>query len=358
MPVHNADIAKIFAKVADLLEIQGANPFRVRAYRNAARQISSLSRSVRDMLEQNKSLSDLPGIGEDLAGKIETIVETGNLPLLQELMEQSAPELDELLKIPGLGPKRAQTLFKELNVTNLNELREAAESNKIRELDGFGEKTEKKILQGLEQRTSEERTKLAVVEEVAKSLTEYFDASKAVKKIIVAGSYRRRKETVGDLDILVTCRKGSKEKVMTRFVEYDDVEQVVSQGKTRSTIILKSGLQVDLRAVAAVSYGAALHYFTGSKAHNIAVRKMGQKKNLKINEYGVFDNRDKRIAGKTEREVYEKVDLPCIEPEMREHRGEIEAARKGRLPELITLDQILGDLHSHTKETDVTVWRR
>lgn len=215
MPVHNADIAKIFAKVADLLEIQGANPFRVRAYRNAARQISSLSRSVRDMLEQNKSLSDLPGIGEDLAGKIETIVETGNLPLLQELMEQSAPELDELLKIPGLGPKRAQTLFKELNVTNLNELREAAESNKIRELDGFGEKTEKKILQGLEQRTSEERTKLAVVEEVAKSLTEYFDASKAVKKIIVAGSYRRRKETVGDLDILVTCRKGSKEKVMT-----------------------------------------------------------------------------------------------------------------------------------------------
>lgn len=352
MPVHNADIAKIFAKVADLLEIQGANPFRVRAYRNAARQISSLSRSVRDMLEQNKSLTDLPGIGEDLAGKIETIVETGTLPLLQELMKQSAPELDELLRIPGLGPKRAQTLFKELHVTNLVELRGAAEKRKIRDLHGFGEKTEKQILQGLEQRTSEQRTKLAVVEEVAKSLTEYLDASNATKKIMVAGSYRRRKETVGDLDILVTCRQGSQEKVMTRFVEYDDVEQVVSQGKTRSTVILRSGLQVDLRAVAAVSYGAALHYFTGSKAHNIAVRKMGQKKNLKINEYGVFDNRDKRIAGKTEEEVYEKVDLPYIEPEMREDRGEIEAAKMGRLPQLITLDQILGDLHSHTKETD------
>ncbi|MFO7740083.1 MAG: DNA polymerase/3'-5' exonuclease PolX [Desulfatiglandaceae bacterium] len=350
MPVQNSDVSDIFNKVADLLEIEGANPFRVRAYRNAARAISSLPRSVSDMIESEENLTELPGIGEDLAGKIKEVVQTGSLAQLEALESSTPSELSRLMKVAGLGPKRVKAIYENLGVVDLKSLKEAAEKGKVRELEGFGKKTEQTILEELEDvEDREERIKLMEAEQRASPLVAYLRKTKGIKEITVAGSYRRRKETVGDLDILVTCKKGSN--VMDRFAEYEDVKKVVSKGTTRSTIVLRSGLHVDLRVLRQVSYGAALHYFTGSKAHNIAVRKLGVKKKLKINEYGVFKGK-KRTAGKTEKQVFEAVNLPYIEPELRENRGEVEAAQKGSLPQLVGLDDIRGDLHAHTKETD------
>lgn len=350
MPVQNADVAEIFQKVADLLDIQGANPFRVRAYRNAARTVSSLPRNVSEMIENKGDLTKLAGIGKDLAEKIHEIVETGTLGQLEEIEKETPPELNELMKIDGLGPKRVKVLYRDLGVSGLKSLREAAEKGKVRDLEGFGKKTEQKILENLQQAGGGEgRIKLPEAEQRAQPLVDYLGKTKGIRKITVAGSFRRRKETVGDLDILVTCKKGSK--VMDRFVQYEDIRKVVSKGKTRSTVVLRSGLQVDLRVLPQVSYGAALHYFTGSKSHNIAVRKIGVKKGLKINEYGVFKG-DERVAGKTEKEVYDRVGLPYIQPELREGRGEVEAAQKNQLPNLIELQDLLGDLHTHTKDTD------
>jgi DNA polymerase (family 10) len=350
MPIHNRDVAEIFDRMADLLEIQGANPFRVRAYRNAARTVGDLPRSVADMIAEEEDLSELPGIGKDLAGKIGEIVRTGSLAALEELTREVPAGLAELTALPGLGPKRVKVLHDELGVSDLEDLQRIALKQRIRELRGFGAKTEERILRALRRRTqTEQRHRLAEVEEIAQMLVAYLRSVTGVKQVVVAGSYRRRKETVGDLDILVTCRKDSP--VMERFVEYDEVEEVVAQGTTRSTVLLRSGLQVDVRVVAEASYGAALHYFTGSKAHNIAIRQMGVRKKLKINEYGVFKG-TRRIAGRTEEEVFAQVGLPYIEPELRENQGEIEAALKKRLPKIVTLEDIRGDLHSHTKATD------
>ena len=350
MPIHNTDIADIFNKVANLLDIEGANPFRVRAYRNAARTLSSLPRNVSDMIAENHDLTNLAGIGKDLAGKIKEIVETGSLSQLEEIESKTPAELNRLMKISGLGPKRVKALHRNLGISGLKELREAAEKEKIRKLDGFGPKTEQAILEDLERMGGQkERIKLPEAEQRAGPLLAYLKKVNGLREIIVAGSFRRRKETVGDLDILVTCKKGSR--VMDRFAGYEDVRKVISKGKTRSSVVLRSGLQVDLRVLPQVSYGAALHYFTGSKSHNIAVRKLAVKKGLKINEYGVF-KKDKRIAGKTEKEVYDTVKLAFIEPELRENRGEVEAARQGRLPDLIKVEDLRGDLHAHTKETD------
>jgi DNA polymerase (family X) len=350
MPVQNSDVSHIFNKVADLLEIEGANPFRVRAYRNAARSVAGLPRNVKDMIDSEEDLSDLPGIGKDLAGKIEEIARTGSLGQLEELEGRTPGALSELMKLEGLGPKKVKALHQHLNVVTLKDLEEAARQGRVKELEGFGEKTEQKILEELESfEGTEARIKLMEAEQRAEPLVAYLKKGKGIKDTTVAGSYRRRKETVGDLDILVTCRKGSK--VMDRFVAYEDVKKVISKGKTRATVVLRSGLHVDLRVLPQVSYGAALHYFTGSKAHNIAVRKLGVNRGLKINEYGVFKG-DARIAGKTENEVYEQVDLPYIEPELRENRGEVEAAQKGNLPHLIGIGDLRGDLHAHTKATD------
>jgi DNA polymerase (family 10) len=350
MPVHNSDIAEIFNTMADLLDIEGANQFRVRAYRNAARTIGGFSQSAADMVERGEDLTALPDIGKDLAGKIKEIVETGDLGALQKLERRTPSELSSLMKIAGLGPKRVKVLYQELGITTLEGLKKAAESGKIRELEGFGEKTEEAIIEEIEHKGAEKgRIKLIIAEQIADPLVHYLQAVEGVKEVVVAGSYRRRKETVGDLDILVTCKKGSE--VMERFVNYEDVKKVISEGKTRSTVQLRTGLQIDVRVVPQVSYGAALHYFTGSQAHNIAVRKMGVREKLKINEYGVFRGED-RVAGKSEQEVYEQVDLPYIEPELRENWGEIEAAQQDKLPSLVTLKDIRGDLHTHTKETD------
>jgi DNA polymerase (family 10) len=349
MPIHNVDVAEIFNKVADLLEILDENPFRVRAYRNAARVMGGLSQSVAAMVEERKDLTELPGIGKDLAGKIGEIVKTGYLSQLQDLEDRIPPQLIRLMKIPGLGPKRVKTLYDQLNITSLEDLKKSAEEGEIRKLKGFGEKTEAAILAEMGREKKEERIKLNVAEEVANAVVSHLKKVEGVSEVIVAGSFRRKKETVADLDILATCKKGSR--VMDAFVEYGNVDKVVAKGETRSTMVLRSGIQMDLRVVPEASYGAALHYFTGSKAHNIAVRTLGVKKGLKINEYGVFKGA-KGIAGKREEEVFDRVGLPFIEPELREGQGEIEAAQQGKLPKLITLKDIRGDLHVHTKETD------
>jgi len=350
MTVHNADVVRIFDCLADLLEIDGANPFRVRAYRDAARIVGDLPQEVSALVAAGKDLSELHGIGKDLAGKIEEIVRTGGLALLAET-ERRVPEgLLELLTLGPLGPKRVKTLYEQLGIKGLDDLAAAAKAGRIHDLRGFGPKLEERLLDALAHHVTEApRLLLASVEGVARDLVHHLEGAAGVGQVVVAGSYRRRKETVGDLDILVTAAGDAD--VMDRFVGFEEVAEVLGHGRTRSTVRLRSGLQVDVRVVPEASYGAALHYFTGSKAHNIAVRSRGVERGLKINEYGVFRN-DAQIAGRTEAEVYAHVGLPYIEPELRENRGEIEAALEGCLPQLITLADIKGDLHAHTTETD------
>jgi len=349
VPVHNTEIADLFEELADLLEIESANPFRVRAYRNAARTIRA-ARSMTELLAEGEDLSSLPGIGEELAEKIATIVTTGKLPLLEEVRARTPAALSELMRIEGLGPKRVKQLYSELGIRSFEDLRRAVESGRVRELKGFGAKTEQLISQRLERATrAEQRMKLRDAGEIADSLLRHLRKVEGVAEVTVAGSYRRRRDTIGDLDILASATKGAR--VMAAFVGYEDVAEVVSQGSTRSTVRLRNGVQVDLRVVPRVSYGAALHYFTGSKAHNIALRTLAMKRKLKINEYGVFRG-EKRIAGRTEQEVFKSVGLPLIPPELRENRGEIEAALRGRLPELIEREDLRGDLHCHTNATD------
>lgn len=348
--MHNAAIARKFHELADLLEIQGANPFRVRAYRNAASIVEGSSRPLEDRVAEGEHLSAIKGIGEDLAGQIKELVETGDLSQLQTMQKDVPEQLSELMRLDQLGPKRTRAIHDALGVSSLKELKEAAEAGKLRELSGFGAKTEKKILEEVDKLSDREhRTRLGEAEQVAAPLVAYLDELDEVSQIEVAGSYRRRKETVGDLDILVASANSAP--VMERFTRHPEVAEVVSQGKTRATVYLKSGLQVDLRVVKAASFGAALHYFTGSKAHNVAIRKMALENKLKINEYGVYRGR-KRVAGKTETEVFEQVGLPWIPPELRENKGEIEAAREDRLPDLVEEKDIRGDLHMHTSATD------
>ncbi|MEJ2207885.1 MAG: DNA polymerase/3'-5' exonuclease PolX [Anaerolineae bacterium] len=349
MPVYNSDIAEIFDEVADLLDIEGANQFRVRAYRDAARTINTLSANVAEMVKEGEDLTELEGIGQDLAGKIREIVKTGGLEQLQEIRQRTPPELAEMLHIAGLGPKRVQKIHQELGVSTVEGLRRAAEQGQIEEIEGLGPKTQQQILEGIERLQDQKRTLLSVAEEFVAPLVDYVRDSEGVEKVMAAGSYRRRQETVGDLDILATGQ--DREAIIQRFVEYEDVDDVVSQGQTRSTVILRRGLQVDLRVVAQESYGAALLYFTGSKAHNIALRNLALDRGWKINEYGVFED-EERIAGETEEEIYELLDLDYVEPEMREDRGEIQLAREGKLPRLVTLDDLHGDLQSHTTSSD------
>ncbi len=350
MPIHNADVAAIFEEIANLLEIQGANPFRIRAYRNAARTVGELGRDIKTLLKKGEDLTQLPGVGDDLAAKIHEIVETGKCSMLDKLHKKLPPAITELLKISGLGPKRVKALYHDLDVQTLEQLYRAAHDGRIRQLAGFGAKTEQHILESVKAHvTQARRFKLAVASQYADALAAYLKKVKGVGQVVVAGSFRRMKETVGDLDILVTTGPGSP--VMERFAAYDEVKTVLSSGTTRSSVVLRSGLQVDLRRVSEESYGAALQYFTGSKAHNIAIRRLAQERGLKVNEYGVFKG-DERITGETEEAVYRAVGLPYIPPELREDRGEIEAARAGRLPRLVELHDLKGDLHAHTKATD------
>lgn len=350
MRVHNADIARAFEDVADLLELDDANPFRVRAYRNAARTLRGLGSEVAAILGQKNDLSGLPGIGKDLAGKIREYAETGHLPLLDELHRSIPPIATELLKLPGLGPKRVKALCQELGVHSLEQLHRALLDGRVGKLSGFGPAIEQTLLQAIAAKPKGgERMQLATAEAYVTPLLAHLRRAPGIGAVEVAGSYRRSQETIGDIDILAVAAKHKP--VIDWFTAYDEVEKIAAAGPTRATVVLRSGLQVDLRVVGAESYGAALVYFTGSKPHNIALRAIAQKKKLKINEYGVFRG-ERRIAGKTEEEVYRAVGLPYIAPELRENRGELEAAAQHRLPKLVELGDLKGDLHTHTEATD------
>jgi DNA polymerase (family 10) len=342
MPVHNADIAAAFEEIADLLELGDENPFRVRAYRNAARVVGGLSLDLAATLAEGAELPKLPGIGADLDAKIREIAATGSCKLLAQLRRRFPAGITALLALPGLGPKRVRAL-RAARIGSLEDLRRAARAGKLPALPGFGEKTAQRIVAAAQaQLAAPRRFKLALAAQYAEPLAKYLGA-------VVAGSYRRSKDTVGDLDFLVVSDEPAK--VGARFVKYPEVKEVLASGTTRSSARLASGIQADLRVVPRESYGAALHYFTGSKAHNIAVRKLGIERGLKINEYGVWRG-EKRVAGQTEESVYAAVGLPYIEPELRENQGELEAARRGALPRLVALADLRGDLHAHTSATD------
>ncbi|MDP2255226.1 MAG: DNA polymerase/3'-5' exonuclease PolX [Polaromonas sp.] len=350
MPIVNADVAAVFNEIADLLEVQGANAFRVRAYRNAARMLSELGRSVKTLVDRGEDLDALPGIGQDLAGKITEIVATGTCAQLERLRKELPPAITELLKIPGLGPKRVRALHQELGIQTLEQLHRAAEQGHVRAVHGFGPKTQQHILQATAARLQQgHRFKLLMAAQVAEALLAELAAVPGVQQAVAAGSLRRQRETVGDLDLLVTTQRGSP--VMDSFTASPDVREVLSKGSTRASVVLRNGLQVDLRAVAPASFGAAWLYFTGSKAHNIALRKLAQDAGLKLNEYGLYRG-DERIAGDTEASVYQALGLPFMAPELREDRGEIDAARAHRLPMLVQLPDLRGDLHAHTRESD------
>jgi DNA polymerase (family X) len=353
VPTHNADIAAVFGEIADLLEIRGDNPFRIRAYRNAARTIGEFRSDIKTLFDSGAELPKLPGVGADLAGKIHEIAASGSCALLNQLRHQFPAAISELLRIPGLGPKRVRLLYDELQVRTLDDLRKAAREGRIRDVPGFGEKMEGQILRAVEAKaTGSRRFLLTTATQYGESLLAYVRKIPNVKQAEIAGSYRRMRDTVGDLDILAcVAAEAEAAGVMEKFCAYDEVKDVLARGEARASVVLKAGLQVDLRLTAAANHGAALHYFTGSKAHNIAVRRIAQGRGLKLNEYGVFRGRE-RIAGGTEASVFDAVGLPYIEPELREDRGEIEAARGGRLPKLIMLSDLRGDLHVHTKASD------
>lgn len=351
MAVHNTDIAAVFYRLAELLEIEGANPFRIRAYRRAAATIEDLPEPAAALIARGEDLAELPGIGDDLAGKIREICNTGRLRALQEVEARTPSALARLTAVPGLGPKRVKVLHEALGVTSPDDLARACAAGRVRELPRFGEAFEARLLAALKTPSpaEERRLRISVAEEYAEALTAFVRSLPGVGPVVVAGSYRRRRETVGDLDILAVARDGAA--VAEAFAGYGEVERVTAKGPTRVTVILQGGLQVDLRVVPDESYGAALVYFTGSKSHNIALRRLGQAKGLKINEYGVFRGAA-RICGRTEAEVYDAVDLPFIPPELREDRGEIEAAQRRALPDLVTTRDLRGDLHVHTRASD------
>ncbi len=339
----NSEIAKLLARTADLLEIKGENPFKVRAYRNAARIIENSSKNFEKLVKEGFDLTRLPGIGHDLSEYIKEIVTTGRFSKLDELEKEVPPGLVDMLSIEGLGPKRIKQIYEAFGVTSLEELKKYAQNGELDKLPGFGPKLIEKILKGIKQlKKAGIRFLWADVEDIAEELREYLLKFPGVEIVEIAGSYRRRKETVGDLDILVIAEDYPK--VSEYFIKFPKVKEVHSAGLTRSTVFLQNDLQVDLRAVARESYGAALHYFTGSKAHNIEIRKIAIEKGLKVNEYGVYRGIE-RIAGATEEEVYKAVGMSYVEPELRENRGEIEAAMNGTLPDLIKKEDIKGDLN-------------
>ncbi len=347
--MKNREIADLFNEIADILELRDENVFRVNAYRRGAQNIEGLSRAVEDVAAEG-ALLELPGIGKDLAAKVAEYLESGEIDYLNELRRETPQVLLDMLRIPGIGPKTAVRLQAELGINSLDELRHAALEHRIQELPKMKAKTEENILKGLEflSRASA-RTPIGVALPLAERIVAALAELPEVRKISVAGSLRRFRETVGDIDILVTSR--SPEKVIGRFTHLDDVERVLAEGATKGSVVTRDRIQADLRVVEEASYGSALNYFTGSKEHNIRLREMAIQKGMKLSEYGVF-KKDLRVAGKTEKEVYRALGLPYIPPEIREDSGEIEAARAGTLPALVELGDIRGDLHCHSNYSD------
>lgn len=350
MTIQNEQIARQLEEIADLLEIEGENAFRIRAYRNAARELRDLTQSVAEMVAQGADLTALRGIGEGIAKKIVELVQTGHLAYLEDLEKETGPGLAELLAVPGLGPKRVKRIHDELGVHDAAGLLAAARAGKLEGLAGLGAKTQEKILAALERRAvKKSRVPWAEAAPVARRLLEHLRSLDGVERAELAGSFRRRRETVGDLDVLVVAAAESG--VPAHFTAFDDVAEVLAQGPSRAAVRLADGLQVDLRVVPRESFGAAWHYFTGSKAHNVAVRRLAQQEGLKVNEYGVFGPKGRK-AGESEEDLYRAVGLAYVEPELRENRGELEAAAAGKLPRLIEEGDLRGDLHLHTDASD------
>ncbi len=352
MPVHNKQIINKLTELADMLDIKGENQFRIRAYRNAARSLSGVTRSISDMVKNNEDVASLPGIGKSMSDKIEEIVKTGQLEQLNQLREEVPESLVEVMRLEQLGPQRTKILSEELNIRSIDELKEALEKGKVENIKGFGKKTAEKILHEINFWSSKggaSRIKRSEAELLIQPFLDFLNNK--LEKLTVAGSFRRKKETVRDIDLVAVST--NPKQAMEIFTTYEEVESILSKGDTRSSVLLNSGLQVDLRIMGKEAFGAALMYFTGSREHTVALRTMAQERDLKLNEYGIFKGK-KVLASADEEEVYKVFDMQYIEPELRENRGEIEAAQQQKLPQLVSLKDIRGDLHSHTTETDGT----
>lgn len=353
----NAQVAQVLEEIADLLEIEGENTFRVRSYRRAAETVAGLADEVADISaeEGTKGLQNLPGIGKGIAEKLAELLETGEMTYHRELRNNYPERILDMLKVPGLGPRTVALVYQELEVSSVDELEAAAQRQELRDLPGLGAKSEEKILHNIQlYRQGAQRALLGDILPVAEQLIAMLRGNPAVLEAEMAGSARRRKATVGDLDLLATSQQPAE--VCDDFAQSEELAEVIMAGATKVSGRLPGGRQVDLRVVEPDSYGAALQYFTGSADHNVAVRERAQKMGLTINEYGVFKQREgekaEKIAGETEPGVYEAVGLPWIPPELREARGEIEAAESGQLPNLITLEDIRSDLQMHTTGSD------
>lgn len=350
MPITNREIANIFNEIAELLDIEGANPFRVRAYRNAARMILSYPKEMHTLVNEGFDLTTIPTIGEDLSAKIIEMVQTGGLQFLRDLKEEISPGLEELLKIPGMGPKRVQMLHETLEINSTDDLKTALETGKLEELRGFGPKLLATLSKALGKKAAEtKRYRLDQIVPIAERIVELLRPARGLVRIEIAGSLRRRREDPKDIDIVAACEDSTG--IMERFCTMKEVQNIVMKGPTRSSVVLESGIHVDLRAVSENEFATTLHHFTGSKAHNIVLRTLASQKGLKLNEYGIFRGEEK-IAYKSEEAIYKTLGMPYIVPELRENRGEIEAALKNRLPRLIERSQIRGDLHAHTTYSD------
>ncbi len=362
--MENLDIARTLEELADLLEIQGANPFRIRAYRNAVRTVESHGRSLQAMVEAGEDLTELQGIGKDLAGHIAELVTEGTLAPLDEVTNDFPLSLVELMRLDGVGPKKARKLFEELGVRTVDELAEAIDADRVSELEGFGKKSSEKIARSIEEhRKHVGRFQIDDAEELIAGVLEHMRKAPGVERLEVAGSLRRRKETVGDIDLLALCDDDGTP-VVDHFTDYDEAERVEAAGSTKGNIVLRSGLSIDLRVIPRRSFGAALQYFTGSKEHSVELRTRAVRDGLRVNEWGVFrvpegadpDELGKedgeRVAGDTEEGVYEALGMAWVPPELRENRGEVKAAREDALPDLVTLDDIRGDLQMHSTWSD------
>lgn len=347
----NLDMARIFDEIADIFEVKGENPFKIRAYRRAARTIETLTQDLKVIADRGgiSKLKKIPGVGDAIAKKILEIAETGDCKKHIELKQEVPSGVLELLSIPRVGPKTIAKLHDELGISSIADLEEAAKLHNLEKLPGLGTKVEENILKGIAQyRSYKGRALLSEALPRAESIVTELKKLDAVAKITIAGSLRRMRETIGDIDILVVSKRP--QVVMDAFTNLDGVEDIVAKGDTKSSIILK-GIDVDLRVVAEASFGAAAHYFTGSKHHNIRIRELGMRQGLKINEYGIFRG-DARIGGEDEADVFASVGLAFIPPELREDRGEIEAAKANKIPKLVTANDIKGDLHVHTNWSD------
>ncbi len=350
----NQKIADTLEQLADLLEFTGTNPFRLRAYRNASRKISGMTESIATMVKNGDDLTKIEGIGKSVAEKCKALVNDGKLKQLDDLLKEVPKSVLDLLKIPGLGPKRAAIIFNQLDIKTLEQLKKACQEGKIRELDGFGAKTEQTILDGIEiAAAAADRIYWSQADEIVQRLRKHLKPCKAIKQIEFAGSYRRGKETIGDIDILVTSDDWNA--VMDQLASFPEIESEIIRGGTKMSVRIGSSFQVDLRVVNEESFGAALQYFTGSKEHNVILRGMAKERGLKINEWGLYEvkgDKEKWIAGRSEQEIYDALNLPVFPPELREARREFEWSEAGDLPELITVEDIRGDLHMHTTATD------